>query len=245
MKTKSEHKTLVNPHSRCNRASERGNALVYVLIAIVLFGALSFTLGRQTDTNEAGMMSDEMSELYATQIISYTAQVRSAIEQMEFTAATSVDQLDFTAPTDAAFDTGTLIHKVYHPQGGGVVPGKLPAAAIAQTATDPVAGWYFGRFNNIEWTATTGEDVILTAFQIDPVVCGKINEKINGSSAIPTTTVALRNILIDDALAAHTGTNVPFTTILPASICPDCQNMGSLCIQNGGQYAFYTIIADQ
>ncbi len=218
---------------------------MYVLIAIALFGALSFTLARQTDSTEAGVLNAERAELYATQLITYAAQVRSAIEQMQFTAATSVNELDFTAPTDAAFDTGTLIHKVYHPQGGGITPGKLPAEVVSQSAADPVAGWYLGRFTHVEWTATAGEDVILTAYQIHPTVCGMINEKINGSMTIPSTTTALRNILIDDAITANTGTNVPFTTVLPASICPDCQNMGSLCVQNGGQYAFYTIIADQ
>src|SRR5690606_25556368 len=105
-------------------------------------------------------------ELYATQLISYAAQARSAIDQMLFTASTSIDQLDFTPSNDIAFDTGTLIHKVYHPQGGGLNPGKLPAEAIAQVTTDPVAGWYLGRFNNVDWTASASEDVVLIAYQI-------------------------------------------------------------------------------
>ncbi len=244
MKTKSEH---IHPQS--------GNALIYVLIAIALFGALSFTLGRQTDTNEAGTLSDEMAELYATQLISYSSQVKSAIDQMLYTAASDVSDLDFIAPTDLTFDTGTLIHKVYHPQGGGITPGTLPEKAITQVTADPTPGWYLGRFDNVDWTplasGNTGgtggaeapwEDVILVAYQINEKVCGLINQKINGSTAIPTATVALRNILIDDAL--HSGTNVELTT-QPAEICPDCNNLGSLCIQEGGIYGFYTVIADQ
>ena len=92
------------------RAGERGNALVYVLIAIALFAALSFTLGRQTDTSEAGALSEQKAELYATQLISYAAQVRSAVDQMLFTAASDIDDLDFAAPTVAVVDTGSLIH---------------------------------------------------------------------------------------------------------------------------------------
>ena len=235
MKTKSEH---INPH----RSGERGNALVYVLIAIVLFGALSFTLGRQTDTNEAGIMSDEHAQLYATQLISYTAQVKSAIDQMQFTAATSIDQLDFTAPTDAAFDTGTLIHKVYHPQGGGIVPGRLPEAVIAQSNTDPVAGWYLGRFNHVEWTATAADEVILTAYQINEKVCGIINEKITGSSAIPSVSIVLRGLFIDDSL--HSGTNTDLLTQTTPH-CAACDQLGSLCVNRGDMYLYYTIIADQ
>ena len=238
-----------------DRVQERGNALIYVLIAIALFAALSFTLSRQTDTSEAGTLSQEKAELYATQLISYAAQARSAIDQMLFTAASDIDQLDFTAPTDAGFDTGTLIHKVYHPQGGGLLPGKIPTEAITQVTNDPEPGWYLGRFNNVEWTAlaqgnTAGpggaeapwEEVILIAYQINETVCGLINKKINGSTAIPTMTSSIRNTLIDDSL--HGGTNVELTTDAP-DICPDCANIGSLCVQEGGIYGFYTLLADQ
>jgi hypothetical protein len=235
MKTKREQFFL-------NRSPERGNALIYVLIAIALFAALSLTLGRQTDTSEAGALSDEKAELYATRLISYAAQARSAVDQMMFTASTSIDQLDFTAPTDAAFDTGTLIHKVYHPQGGGLIPGRLPAEVIAQVTNDPEPGWYMGRFNNVEWTATAGDDVILLAYQIDEKTCGLINKKINGSTAVPTMTDSIRNTLIDDTL--HGGTNIELTTD-GGDICPDCANIGSLCVQEGGIFGFYTIIADQ
>ena len=51
METKCEHlnrKTVGKKH----RKAEQGNALIYVLIAIVLFAALSFTLSNQTDTSE-------------------------------------------------------------------------------------------------------------------------------------------------------------------------------------------------
>lgn len=224
------------------RRAERGNALIYVLIAIALFAALSFTLSRQTDTSEAGTLSREKAELYATQLITYSAQAKSALDQMLFTAATHIDDLNFTAPTDAGFDTGVPIHKIYHPKGGGLLPGKLPVEAIAQVTNDPEPGWYIGRFNNVEWTASANQDVILLAYQIDPTVCGLINEKINGSSAIPTLTTPIRNVMIDDAL--HGGTNVDLTTD-GGDICPDCANIGALCVQEGGIYAFYTLLADQ
>lgn len=250
MKTKSEHISTLDPvranalraRQRDDKKGERGNALIYVLIAIALFGALSFTLSRQTDTSEAGGLSDEIAELRATQLISYSAQVKSAIDQMLFTGASSIDELDFTVPTDASFDSGTLIHKVYHPQGGGITPGTLPEDAVAQVITDPVAGWYMGRFNSIEWTASASSEVLLTAFQIDEKVCGLVNEKITGSTTIPSATVALRNLLIEDSL--HGGTNQDITTKTSPN-CADCDELGSLCVEEGGLYAFYTVIADQ
>ena len=227
--------------------NERGNALIYVLIAIALFAALSFTLSRQTDTGEAGQISDQKAEILATQIISYAAQAKSAVDQMIFTGA-RIDDLDFIDPSNVGFNTGTqkaISNRVFHPEGGGLVKGRLANEALTDNIADPPAGWYIGRFNNIEWTGAN-DDVILTAYQIDRTICEKINESITGSSTIPTMLDSIRETLIDDSF--YTGTNVDLTTDpLVVSICPDCHEMGSLCVENQAQnaYAFYTVIADQ
>ena len=255
MKTNKEHRA----QKMCNMYQESGNALIYVLVAIVLFGALSFTLARQGGGDgEAQALSEERVELYATQLMTYSAQVKSAMDQMLF-IGTDVEDLDFIDPSDAGFNAGTQrqrADRVFHPEGGGITKGRLPDEIIAQNSTDPVAGWYMGRFNNIEWTPlgpgnTAGaggteapfEDVILVAFQISQQVCERINETINGSSAIPAVTTNLRNVLIDDSF--HGGANVELTTQGGTPLCASCDEASALCVTNGGQYAFYTVIADQ
>jgi hypothetical protein len=232
MKTNHEH------------TAQRGNALIYVLIAIALFAGLSFILSRQGDNSETSSLAGEKAEMYATQLISFTAQTRQVIEQMMFSGS-QIDDLDFMPPTDAAFETPPNIHKVYHPQGGGLSLKPLPPEVIAQSSASPPAGWYLGRFNNVEWTATAGTDVILAAYQISQPVCAALNQKINGSSAIPSVTVALKLILIDDSTAAYgAGVNTDLTTDA-MDICPDCDHVSALCVEQGGMYAFYTLIVDR
>jgi hypothetical protein len=225
--------------------NEGGNALIYVLIAIALFAALSMTFGRQTDTSEAGALPEERAEIYANQLISYAAQAKSAIDQMLFTG-TRIDNLDFLLPTEATFNDPPYITKVYHPQGGGLVPGRIPAEATDQDDTDPVAGWYLGRFNNVEWTSSAGEDVILTAYQVAKQVCEKINLKITGTTTIPTLGDSIKEVMVDNRF--YTGVNVDLTTD-PAGtpICAACHKVASLCVEDqaGGRYGFYTIIVDQ
>lgn len=240
METKREH--LINtPH--CNKRSERGNALIYVLIAVALFAALSFTLGRQTDTEEVEILSEEKADLYATQLISYATQAKSVVDQMMFIGG-RISDLDFTRPSEAGFNTAPHGNKVLHPEGGGLSLASLPSGVVAQSTSDPVPGWYIGRFNNVEWTASSNQDVILVAYQISQAVCEKINEKITGSSAIPTMTDSIKDVMIDDTY--HTGTNTDLTTD-SGDICPDCENIGSLCVENQAQdaYGFYTLIADE
>lgn len=237
--------SLNTMNAKHQRESQSGNALIYVLVAIALFAALSFTLSRQTDTGEAGALSNDKAELYATQLINYAAQAKSAVDQMMFTG-TTINQLDFTLPTGAGFNAGSPIHKVYHPAGGGLLPGRIPDEVQTSEVADPVSGWYLGRFNNVEWTASASDDVILVAYQINKAVCEKINEKVAGISGIPVLGDSIKEVMIDDSLYA--GTNVDFTTDPTGTpICATCHKQSSLCVQNQGlnAYGFYTIIADQ
>lgn len=236
--------SVLRTRQRDDRSGESGNALIYVLVAIALFAALSFTLGRQSDTSEVGSLSDEKNELYATQIISYAAQAKQVIDQMDF-IGTLIGDLDFVLPSDAAFNTAPHVDKVFHPEGGGLIPGNLPKGSETSAIIDPVAGWYLGRFNNVEWTTTTGTDVILTAYQISQAVCEKINEKLTGSTAISTMTDSIKEVMIDDAFYGA-GTNTDLTTD-GGDICPACNNMAMLCVENQSQnaFAFYAVLADR
>jgi hypothetical protein len=247
--------------SKMETNRERGNALIYVLIAIALFAALSMTLGRQTDTGEASSLSDERAELYATQLIAYAAQAKSSVDQMMFSGG-KIETLDFTLPGAAGYDTGSALDKikrVYHPDGGGLIAENLPEEAAAYTGNDPEAGWYMGRFNNVEWTKlgpgnTSGpggteapfEDVILVAYGINEKICEKINEKVKGSPAIPQMTATIRNVMIDDAY--HTGVNAHLTTVLPgAPVCADCDELSSLCVEDsaGNIFGYYSVLLER
>lgn len=230
---KTNHEQNIN-----NNSGERGNALIYVLVAIVLFAALSFALMRQSDSNEASSLPAERAELYATQMISYAAQAKSAVDQMLFSGA-QIDNLDFTLPGEAGFNTQppANIYKVYHTEGGGLNHNTSPPEAMNQVSASPPAGWYMGRFNNVEWTKGAGQDVILTAYQIDEAICRNINEKIKNDPTIPQLNDEMQKFLLD------TASNEDLTS----ADCPDCEEYFSLCVMNdaGSAYSFYTIIADQ
>ncbi len=227
------------------RQKESGNALIYVLVAIALFAALTFTLGRQSDTGESSGLGEGQAELIATQLISYAAQAKQSLDQMLYSGA-NIDDIDFTLPGDVNFETAPTTDKIYHPDGGGLIPGKLPANAIDENIADPPAGWYMGRFNNVEWTPSAAYDIILVAYQISKPICEQINLSINGSAAIPVMGDSIMETMIDDSLYSS-GTNVELTTDGSSTICPECNKMPSLCVQNAAQtaYGFYTVLADQ
>lgn len=218
-------------------AQQKGNALIYVLIAIALFAALGFTLNRQTKGSNTSEINAAELEFQAAQLISYAAQTKSAIDQMMITG-TSIAQLDFTKPGDAGFDTAPHIHKVFHPEGGGLQPVNLDRDVINQVeSTAP--GWYLENIINVEWTRSGATDVILTAYQINEPLCRVLNEKITGNSQI--SDLEIPNDLSD--FFADTSSNQDFTL----STCGDCENSLSLCVANEGfsSYAFYTVIVNR
>lgn len=222
--------------------NQRGNALFYVLIAVVLFGALSFTMSRQMDSVEAGTISKENAALYAAQIINYAVQAKAAIEQMTFSGS-KLNDLIFTLPGAGTFESGTPIHKVFHPGGGGLNPGVLPPGVVYDAGVEASSpGWYMGRINNIGWTPTTADDVVLSAYKINQTICGQINLKLTGSSAIPTVAgvAGLYLLFIDPAI--HGGGAAPDFT---AATCASCEGKPSMCVGLGGEYAFYSIVGAQ
>ncbi len=216
--------------------NEQGNALIYVLIAIALFAALGFTLSKQNRNAGTHEIDDAKAELYAMQLITYASQVKSVIDQMIFTGS-DIDDLIFTKPSETGFSTAPYIHKVYHPQGGGLTPATLPKQAVYQISTTPPSGWYLDRFNNVEWTKTTGTDVILTAYQISKAVCEKINQKIIGSNNIPALSGNMSEYLV------NTSTNSDLTI----ASCAACEGYSSLCVSNSSvtAYSFYSVIIDR
>lgn len=235
MKTNHEQNINRNLLNR-QRRREKGNALIYVLVAIVLFAALSFTLMRQTDTGEMSGLSDDKAELLATQLISYASQAKSAVDQMQFQGA-RIDNLDFTLPGGPGYEASGNFNMVFHPDGGGLINTPLTAQAIHETSTSPPAGWYMGRFNSVGWTRSPADDVILTAYQIRPEVCRFINRKITGNTTIPVLSGTVSDFLLD------TATDTDLTSL----VCPGCGEYFSLCVSNAGGtiYSFYSIIADQ
>ncbi len=223
-----------------SRRTESGNALIYVLIAIALFAALTFALSRRNDVSETSTLSDEKARMYATQLISYSAQAKSAVEQMLF-GGTAPENIVFLRPGDAGFETAPHINKIYHPEGGGLSLGTIPAEARTSAIASPPAGWYTGRFNNVEWTKTAAPDIVLVTFQIQKPVCEAVNDSITGNKTIPQLTGAIRDLLIDDTL--HSGSNADFTV----ATCAACEGLPSLCVQDnsGSAYGYYSLLVDR
>ncbi len=212
------------------KAHENGNAMVYILIAVALFGALTLTLSRQNSNADGQDLSDELVALYSTELLEYIASAQNVVGMM-LSTGTTIDELDFVLPNDPAFNTPPNIHKVFHPQGGGLNHRPNIKDDIA---TDAASQWVINRNVNVEWTTSPSDDILFTAYFINRDICANINEQITGESTIPATSNPHANYFL------NTG-----NTDLDITECADCDGYATLCVENdtGNNYSLYNIIA--
>ncbi len=224
-----------------DRMAKSGNAMIYILLALALLGALTMTMMRGNETGGDDLTQDE-AELLALQVIAYASTAKNAVDQMVMSGS-PVNSLNFTLPSDPTFNNAPIIHKVFHPAGGGLIyKTPDPKIFISLASTTPSPGWYIGQFNNTEWTPTAANDVMFSAVYIKREICEAINKKITGSTVIPTHSNIRRHI-VDTQY--HGLGNSNFT--VASSACPSCNGFPSLCISsNPAQYySYYSILLPQ
>lgn len=180
---------------------QRGNVLFLILIAVVLFAALSYavTQSSRTGGGDAGRETNLISSAAVTQ---YPAAIKTAIVRMVING-TSYEQLKFNAPSAfaALVSAGKTTQGVFHPDGG---------AAVYQFASSDVMDsgapgqWYFNpRFEvtNIGTSTTSspdGNEFIAFLPGIKAAICDKLNEESNGITTVPTaSSIAVATVKFD------------------------------------------------
>lgn len=215
------------------RSRQSGNILLYVLIAVVLFGMLSFMLTKQSsDDGAAGSVAEGKSRFRGEDLMNYATNMRAAIEQMIVMQNVLPTELSFVRPGESGYDNAPHIAKVYHPVGGGV--SQFNAKDEIFEPGSAKRGWVAQQGTNVQWTQTSSSDVILTFLDIESKACSEINKRLYKDSSIPTTTIDASAVFINGG-----GDDADFTI----SACPSCNGRNSYCIKDsGGNNVFYNIV---
>jgi hypothetical protein len=206
---------------------ECGNVFLYLLIGIALFASLTFVITRSQNTAETNVLGQAQVETSAQRLIGYMNEASQTYLQMKNTG-TSLAEIDLVLPSAGGFTAGSHIHKLFHPEGGGLTYNAMNEATFRASATTPV-GWKFVKVN-ADWTATSGTDLVMTYIRVKQPICAEINRRITGSTTIPTVTVNFTN------------TFEAGSTALQETQCAECKTYPAICVQNTGVYAFYNLI---
>lgn len=182
------------------RKNESGNVLFYILIAVVLFGALGYVVSNMMRGGDADMIGDEQAKLYAGEILDYARIIRSAVHDMRISNGCSDTDISFENSTEAGYTNGTnTACQVFHSNGGDTKFLNFPEKFF-EPADSASLGWGITAFTgdasvlNIG-TDCTNESCNELLIMINPLkndICAAINNKLgNGND---TTDEVISNV---------------------------------------------------
>jgi hypothetical protein len=168
------------------RQSERGNAIVLILIGVALFGALAMTFMRGSKQGQ-GNLSKQQTKLAAQEMMDYSTQIRNAIHKL-LQKGCSENELNFynttyifmnnniasvnnpNAPSDKSCN-------VFDEAGGKIQPYLLSPNYQGDTGGGSLASISLMQVD-IKGVGTTANDIIVIIPHIKRDICLAINESL-------------------------------------------------------------------
>lgn len=175
------------------RQNERGSALIYIFIGIIIFAALTFAIsnsGRESISHA----DREQADLFATQILDYTGMIRRAVQMMKVDAIKDSDicfhhvgwgNNDYNHAACAETK-----NQIFSTDGGGA-SFQNPATDLLDVTRggQPQYGaWYFTGANNVTGVGTDCSpnadcnELLAVLPYIKQSVCIALNKKLQNTT---------------------------------------------------------------
>lgn len=193
---------------------QSGNALFLILIAVILFAALSYAI---TQSNRSGGdPGHEVSLVASTTVTQYPAAIATAITKMQARGTSFASQFDFSPPSDSTFNTAPYTYKVFHPLGGGAVYQNVdPNTVELDGSGAPLGNWEYKNDTAVAGLAVGGTAVAILT-HVRKTVCESINQKVTGNSTIPSVTLTTVQALANDTFTGPGVDGHPFLCVATA-----------------------------
>lgn len=182
--------------SRLRRPKQQGNILFLILLAVVLFAALSYavTSSMRGGGNDA---STESMKVKAAEIDNYVAGLSATIQRMTLTGGVPLHQIDFNTSSRLNKD-GTVVSRnntnctttqceVYHPNGGGMAYQDFETYASTQENVPTsfrMPGHNEVHLERWEHVGSDLPEIILTINYLDQGLARAINSQYSGKDTL-------------------------------------------------------------
>lgn len=190
------------------RSSERGNVLFLILIAVVLFAALSFAVTQSTRSGGDDISKDNV-RIAAAQITQYGTMIENAIVRLRVTNGCTDTDISFDNPIVAGYAHTPPQPdkcKVFHPSGGGV-SWQTPDPDWEGDNVGAPLSMTFNGAHCIQNVGTGGatcdtdgsnvnEELIMFINDISDAICMEINDRlgISNPGGAPPVTSGIVNV---------------------------------------------------
>lgn len=174
--------------------TERGNILFLILLAVVLFAALSYAVTQST-RGGGNNATAENAKAGAASLFQFYDQLDAAILRMRMTGGIPIENISFQfmrlngdGNTQSSFSTSNCTVdtcKLFKPDGGGAVARNFTTYALAPDGTsNPAPGENLYVMMDFPYAGTSLNDIVVTTIGIKPEVCAAVNDAL-GITAAP------------------------------------------------------------
>ncbi len=168
---------MIKMNSKYNK--QRGSVFFYILLGVVLFGALAFTVSRGMRGKQADTMTDRQAEISASEILDYAQKLGHAVDKLRRNGC-SENEISFENPLIGGYiNANSPVDKschIFEPEGGNHRLNHPPKYGDS---------WHFIRFLAIPSFGAGGYDGTAILKNINEKLCKTINKELNGWSEIP------------------------------------------------------------
>lgn len=174
--------------------NQRGSVFFYILLAVVLFAALAFTVSRSLRGNSTNALTQRQAEIAASEIMDYSAQIARAVDRVRRKGVSESD-LDFSSNLfsrhassppnvwDANPNCADIQCKIFDSAGGKMAETIFESYAIEHTLgfSDDVPRHGHPAFYRVSALGhgSDAEDLVLHIIRIRDSICSAINDKLN------------------------------------------------------------------
>ena len=167
---------------------ENGSAVFLILIAVVMFAALSYAVTQSTRGGGADL-DKENKYLSSARIAEIGAGLQAAVQRMIFTG-TSIDSVNLHAAGNKAAPCTSGVNCIFAPEGGGIPFPTLPEAQYIDKGVygmNPATLYVFKIADGATVAGVNGGDpvILMTVRNINTTTCTNINKGL-GLSGLPT-----------------------------------------------------------
>lgn len=216
-------------------SAEAGNMLIYILIGVILMGALTAAILRTGDWGKD--IDQERAALKGAQVMRYAAAVGTGVNAL-IEKGISEGDIRFAHPkAPAAYGAVTSVptRQVFSTQGGGVDYTPPP------TGSNDGSLWQFYGAVNYAQVGSARPELVMFLERADATMCASINRQLNLSIVTPVTCAGLPGSG-SEFVGTFSGApvNIPATTFNVPNAMQGCFN----CTEDTTQYVyFYTLLA--
>lgn len=156
--------------------TENGSVLFVILVAVMLFAALSYTVAQMLRGGDSGtQISEQKASLLADEILGYGRQLRQSVQTMRISNSCQ--------PEDISFEATGLTGYAHAPAASSNCT-LFDASGGGQTYISPSADfgdgsdWIFTGANIVDDVGTTAPDLVAILPNLKLTICNSINDKL-------------------------------------------------------------------